>query len=93
MRIWEQKPVQNNNPMGFKTGQLVQLKSGGPHMTIAGIAYNGLVFCKWFNNGALEGARFEPSAIQRCSTKVSAKARAKAKEKARDKPAKSQKSL
>lgn len=85
MRIWEHKPVQKNNPMGFKTGQLVQLKSGGPHMTIAGIAYNGLVFCKWFNNGALEGARFEPSAIERCG--------AKAREKARDKPAKSRKSL
>ena len=84
MRLWHQKPVRNNNPMGFKTGQSVQLKSGGPPMTIEGIAYNGLVLCKWFDNGTLNGARFTPSAIRPCG--------AKAREKAKDKPAKSRKS-
>jgi uncharacterized protein YodC (DUF2158 family) len=32
----------------FKTGDVVQLKSGGPKMTVGGYNNLGHVVCKWF---------------------------------------------
>lgn len=33
----------------FKTGDVVQLKSGGPNMTVNDSAASGIVLCNWFN--------------------------------------------
>ncbi|MCW0979181.1 DUF2158 domain-containing protein [Agrobacterium sp. BT-220-3] len=35
--------------MAFKPGDVVQLKSGGPLMTVAFINEEGKVSCTWFN--------------------------------------------
>lgn len=34
----------------FKKGDIVQLKSGGPKMTINNYTDGSRVFCKWFNS-------------------------------------------
>ena len=33
--------------MTFEIGEVVILNSGGPRMTVVGIAENGLVLCRW----------------------------------------------
>ena len=33
----------------FKTGDVVQLKSGGPAMTVSKEQGNGELFCQWFD--------------------------------------------
>ena len=33
----------------FKTGDVVQLKSGGPRMTVNDVPASGSVLCNWFN--------------------------------------------
>lgn len=35
--------------MDFAVGDVVELKSGGPKMTVRQIGNNGLVYCVWFN--------------------------------------------
>jgi uncharacterized protein YodC (DUF2158 family) len=34
----------------FKTGDVVEIKSGGPDMTIREIRNDGLVSCKWWSS-------------------------------------------
>ncbi|BDU19971.1 DUF2158 domain-containing protein [Dyella sp. GSA-30] len=34
----------------FKIGDTVQLKSGGPAMTVSELQEGGRVFCEWFDN-------------------------------------------
>jgi len=34
---------------GFRTGDVVRLKSGGPKMTVNDAAASGLYLCNWFN--------------------------------------------
>ena len=36
-------------PNGFKTGDVVRLKSGGPDMTVSDGAASGTYLCHWFN--------------------------------------------
>jgi uncharacterized protein YodC (DUF2158 family) len=43
--------------MTLTAGQCVQLKSGGPLMTIRFIE-SGKAYCQWFLNGKVEGAEF-----------------------------------
>lgn len=33
----------------YKTGDVVRLKSGGPHMTVSSFATSGMYLCNWFN--------------------------------------------
>lgn len=32
----------------FKPGDIVLMKTGGPHMIVEGIAANGVAYCAWF---------------------------------------------
>ena len=50
----------------FKTGDIVQLKSGGPKMTVEGYdAINGrLVQCQWFAGSKLSDGYFEEDVLQ-----------------------------
>ena len=81
MRLFEANTLEDTNPFGYQTGQLVQLKSGGPEMTVEGLAYNGKVQCTWFDNNMLVTARFMPGSL------IPVQASAK------DKPSKSRKNL
>jgi uncharacterized protein YodC (DUF2158 family) len=36
-------------PEQFKVGDIVQLKSGGPKMTVESIESTGAAFCVWFD--------------------------------------------
>ena len=42
----------------FKKGDVVQLKSGGPLMTISNYTQNDKVFCQWFNGKEPKGEVF-----------------------------------
>ncbi|GLR54330.1 YodC family protein [Shinella yambaruensis] len=41
----------------FETGDVVDLKSGGPLMTVNRVNKDGDVICEWFNQ---EGQKYEP---------------------------------
>jgi uncharacterized protein YodC (DUF2158 family) len=48
----------------FKVGDVVQLKSGGPRMTIMRVEDGGYYFCKWFDNkGAIGQGEFPGAAL------------------------------
>lgn len=50
----------------FKVGDIVQLKSGGPQMTVADANLaTGEVQCKWFTGGKLNVGYFPPEALER----------------------------
>jgi uncharacterized protein YodC (DUF2158 family) len=51
------------NSLRLKTGDLVELKSGGPKMTIIGLSLHGFVICRWFDGESLSRARFFPSNV------------------------------
>jgi uncharacterized protein YodC (DUF2158 family) len=48
---------------GFNRGDIVQLKSGGPKMTVSDIDGYG-VTVKWFAGNKMESARVDPEALQ-----------------------------
>lgn len=56
----------------YKAGDVVELKSGGPKMTVSGyVTSNGLnefakVFCQWFVGTKLEKERFSEDSLQLC---------------------------
>jgi len=54
-------------PEQFKMGDIVQLKSGGPPMTVRSIeAINGECLCEWFGGGhALKTHRFLSETLKR----------------------------
>lgn len=48
----------------FKAGDVVKLKSGGPHMTVDSYTASGKVVCVWFEDGKSDdktGTFAEPS--------------------------------
>lgn len=50
---------------GFKVGDLVQLKSGGPLMVIRSIDSDGDVYCEWFDSKQeLKGNSFVPQQLE-----------------------------
>ena len=49
----------------FKEGDVVQLKSGGPIMTILEIRDNGEVLCQWFYDAILNDNFFKSYAIEK----------------------------
>lgn len=50
--------------MAFKIGDTVALKSGGPRMTVAGAAEDG-VTCTWFDaKNELQTAKFPEGALE-----------------------------
>lgn len=55
----------------YKVGDVVQLKSGGPLMTISSLSNLGGTDygCTWFNGKKLERARFEEEILQEPESK------------------------
>jgi uncharacterized protein YodC (DUF2158 family) len=55
---------------GFKPGDVVELKSGGPKMTVAKIGPVGLggsklvVWCEWFDGNKKNKDHFTPESLQ-----------------------------
>jgi len=49
----------------FKLGMIVQLKSGGPKMTVVDIrpAYSHSIDCHWFSGSKCEGKSFHPESL------------------------------
>jgi uncharacterized protein YodC (DUF2158 family) len=57
----------------FKVGDIVQLKSGGPEMTITNPnAYGYKIECYWFAGKKQESANFPPDSLKRVEAKQSA---------------------
>jgi uncharacterized protein YodC (DUF2158 family) len=54
-----------DNAQSFKVGDVVQLKSGGPKMTISSPGTNpGWWYCIWFDkDGKQKGNQFDPSTL------------------------------
>lgn len=53
----------------FKKGDIVQLKSGGPKMTIKELVpkelfHSGDYICQWFSGASLKQGYFSPNSIQ-----------------------------
>ena len=49
----------------LKIGDIVQLNSGGPKMTVAGLQSDGAVRCVWFSpDGKQESGVFPPDALR-----------------------------
>jgi len=60
----ENTPGQNINMIDFKPGDLVQLKSGGPKMTVKAIdPENGEAYCQWFVGNMLNRDYFSKEAL------------------------------
>ena len=51
----------------FKSGDTVQLKLGGPIMTIKNPNYFDWVLCQWFAGKKLEEGQFSPDSLIRAS--------------------------
>lgn len=52
--------------MKFKVGEIVQLKSGGPKMTVKTISDssdNDTIYCHWFAGSKLSFGRFAPETL------------------------------
>lgn len=49
----------------FKKGMVVELKSGGPEMTVVGIdpKYEASIFCQWFSGSKFEKKAFHPESL------------------------------
>ena len=58
---WKKEKEKNMDEI--KKGMVVQLKSGGPRMTVHVIDKSG-VFCKWFNDSEVKGGYFEPETLR-----------------------------
>ena len=48
----------------FKIGDIVQLKSGGPKMTVTNHGSKGEIYCSWFGGSKKESAPFPPDALK-----------------------------
>ena len=49
----------------LKIGDVVELKSGGPDMTIKSIDENGdFIHCQWFSGDKVEVGHFPPDSLQ-----------------------------
>ena len=51
--------------MTFDLGDVVQLKSGGPMMTVTSLTDNKWVNCRWFFGEKLESGCFPPQALDK----------------------------
>lgn len=51
--------------MQFQLGDVVELRSGGPQMTVTGTSQSGWVMCSWFKDGKYESGTFPPEALEK----------------------------
>lgn len=42
----------------FKVGDVVQLKSGGPNMTVYAISAERKIYCTWFHDNTVKDSKF-----------------------------------
>ena len=70
--FWYAGDMEERNRVELKIGDLVQLNSGGPTMTVTDIAGDGadddVIWCKWFTRGYSEKAlvqRFSRAALEK----------------------------
>lgn len=57
----------------FKAGDLVQLKSGGPKMTVERVDRDGGVYAVWFAGAKREHAHFSSAALKPATDEPEAK--------------------
>jgi uncharacterized protein YodC (DUF2158 family) len=55
--------MSDENP--WKPGDVVQLKSGGPSMTVAGEDEIGMVICEWFVGTNPQTKSFNPAVLKK----------------------------
>jgi|APEBP8051073352_1049397.scaffolds.fasta_scaffold05387_5 uncharacterized protein YodC (DUF2158 family) len=48
----------------LQPGDIVELLSGGPKMTVKETTYDGEVICQWFSGKKLESGVFNPASIK-----------------------------
>ena len=50
----------------LKVGMIVQLKSGGPQMTVVKVEprFESSIFCRWFFENKLEKGSFHPQSLK-----------------------------
>lgn len=51
--------------MHFQVGDVVQLKSGGPDMTIENFTDGGSALCVWFDGTERKSGTFNPRALMK----------------------------
>lgn len=51
--------------MPFQLGDVFELRSGGPQMTVTGTSQSGWVMCSWFKDGKYESGTFPPEALEK----------------------------
>lgn len=49
----------------FAIGDVVQLRSGGPKMTVHGVVSDGDVVCQWFENNEVHEENFPNEALKK----------------------------
>lgn len=55
-------------PESFNAGDIVELKSGGPKMTVKSLdTYHGQYVCQWFGGKKLEQGQFAPESLKRAA--------------------------
>jgi uncharacterized protein YodC (DUF2158 family) len=52
----------------FRVGDVVQLKSGGPDMTVSHILPSGNMFCVWFDGSEKREETFPPEGLHLAET-------------------------
>jgi uncharacterized protein YodC (DUF2158 family) len=55
----------------YALGDLVELRSGGPVMTVSSIPSQGTVYCKWFVGGKLQVGDFAIGVLEPAREKKS----------------------
>jgi len=48
----------------MKPGDVVQLKSGGPHMTVRTVDKDGMVVCDWFAGAQMQSGIFPATSLE-----------------------------
>ncbi len=54
-----------SDPAEFKVGDVVQLKSGGPHMVVVEVARDAIRCCWFTDDQTIESASFDPRTVSR----------------------------